>query len=317
MASNDVVRAGRAALFDLLADLLLHELETPLAERLATDPALAEALQPPTTSEALRGLRAEYADLFLLDLPPYSSVFLDVPPVLGGESALRWERAVSGLGQDVPSSRERAAAPDHAGLVLRALASAERMGRVDLLPAALAWLPQWVTALRRDAQDTFYGRTADLAQAALLASARAAQSHSARAAVGSVFAAPAVPPAPDERNLRTLSRWLCTPAWSGWFLSRRRLRQLAQPFGVGLGIVERDTLLQQVFEASGLDGRTDELLAELCTELSAWQNAWRAWHMALAATPWMDVLALWAAQLAATDALLTQLHDTARTGATG
>ncbi len=312
--ASDAIRVGRAALFDLLADLLLHELDMPLAEQLAADPALAEALQPPTTSEALSGLRADYANLFLLDLPPYSSVILDVPPVIGGESTLRWERAVASLGLGVPSSRERAAAPDHAGLVMRALAAAERVGRVEiLLPTALAWLPQWVTALQRDAQDTFYGRTAALVQVALGASAQAAQ-RPTPSGVGAIVGAP---PEPEERDLRTLSRWLCTPAWSGWFLSKRRLRQLARPFGGGLGIVERDQLLQHAFEASGLDGRTNALLAALRTEWSLWHGAWREWHEALAPTAWVDVLTPWNAQLAATDALLTQLQDAARTAVIG
>lgn len=297
---SDSIRAGRAALLDLLADLLLHELAAPLAERLAADPTLAEALQPATTSVALSALRVEYASLFLLDLPPYSSVFLDIPPVIGGESARRWEQTLATAGLGLLPDVERAAAPDHAGLVLRALARAERAGRVaDLLPPVLAWLPQWLTALRQVGEDCFYGRVAALALLALGATVQAADDP-----LLSLPASP--PPQPEEHDLRTLSRWLCTPAWSGWFLSQRHLRQLARRFGGGLGIVDRAALLQQAFEASGLDGRTADLLTALRAELSRWQVALREWQEALGA--WSVVLESWAAQLAATAALLTQMH---------
>lgn len=300
--ASDLARAGRAALLDLLADLLLHELEPPLAERLAADSVLAEALRPETSPPALAALRADYAGLFLVDLPPYSSVFLDVPPVIGGESSLRWEQtlATSGVGQ-LPAL-ERAAAPDHAGLTLRALASAERSGCVaDLLPFALAWLPQWLTALRQDGGDGFYGRVAWLALLALSEMAAAADRS------GEVGAT-RPPPAPEEHDLRTLSRWLCTPAWSGWYLTQRRLRGLARRFGGSLGIAERATLLQHVFEASGLDGRTSELLTEMRAELARWQTAHRGWREALG--DWGALLEPWAAELAATDVLLTQMEAT-------
>lgn len=297
---SDPVRIGRAALLDLLADLLVHELAAPLAERLAADPALAEALQPATTSIALSALRVEYASLLLLDLPPYSSVFLDIPPVIGGESARRWEQTLATVSPGLLPAFERAAAPDHAGLVLRALARAERAGRVaDLLPPVLAWLPQCLTAVRQDGEDCFYGRVAALALLALGATAQAAD--------GPLRSLPtSPPPQPEEHDMRTLSRWLCTPAWSGWFLSQRRLRRLAWRFGGGLGIVDRAALLQQVFEASGLDGRTADLLMALRTELSRWQVALREWQEALG--PWMVMLEPWAARLAATAALLTQMH---------
>lgn len=310
MASADAVRAGRAALLDLLAGLLLHELEMPLAARLAADPALEEALRPPTTTEALSALRAEYASLLVLDLPPYSSVFLDIPPVIGGEAALRWEQALAALGLR-PPLLERAAAPDHAGLVLQALASAERVGHVaTLLPMALAWLPQWLAALRRDADETFYGRVVGLAMVAVGEMAQAAGAPGLPAAVAGA-------PAPDEleeHDLRTLSRWLCTPGASGWLLSKRRLRVLARPFGGGLGIVDRDQMLQQVFEASGLDGRTDELLAALRAELGIWQSALHEWQAALG--DWKIALDPWAARLAITDALLAQMYAAAQSEAT-
>ncbi|HEU5442085.1 MAG TPA: molecular chaperone TorD family protein [Ktedonobacterales bacterium] len=311
MASADAVRAGRAALLDLLADLLLRELEMPLAAQLAADPTLAEVLNPPTEVEALSALRAEYTRLLVLDLPPYSSVFLDMPPVIGGDAALRWEQTLAGLGLRLPAL-ERAAAPDHAGLILQALAAAERASHAAaLLPMALAWLPQWLTALRRDAEETFYGRVAALAVVALGETTQAAGAPVLLAAGAS---APA-PGEPEERDLRTLSRWLCTPASSGWLLSKRRLRLLVRPFGGGLGIVDRDQMLQQVFEASGLDGRTDELLAALRAELETWQAALHAWRETLG--DWKIALDPWAARLAATDALLAQMHAAAQAAEAG
>ncbi|HEX8732096.1 MAG TPA: molecular chaperone TorD family protein, partial [Ktedonobacterales bacterium] len=146
-AARDAVRAGRAALLDTLADLFLRELEPGAARTLATDPALAAALQPSTDEAALLALRAEYTRLLLLEEPPYASLYLEAPPVIGGESARVWERALAAHGLPTPPL-ERAAASDHAGHYLRALASAERVGRAGaVLAEALRWLPQYLTAL--------------------------------------------------------------------------------------------------------------------------------------------------------------------------
>lgn len=308
---NDAVRAGRAALLDLLAGLLLHELEASTAGVLAGDPALAGALEPPHSAAALRDLRAAYTRLFLIEVPPYASVYLDAPPVIGGEACLRWERLLAAHGLAL-ASLERAAAVDHAGLYLRALAAAERGGSPELiawvLREALRWLPQALTAIQRNDESGFYARVADLA-------AYAIQSCSAAMPweTGSGAEEALVDLEPEGASLREIAQQLCTPVWSGWFLSKRRLRQFAVPFGVSVGIVDRDQMLEQVFEASALDERTAELLDALLDEWDAWRAALEAWRAALGA--WAPALEAWDVRLQRIGASLQGMRTALATSA--
>lgn len=304
--ADDDERAGRAALLDLLADLLLHELDLPLALRLAADPALAEALQPPSDEAGTRALRAEYARLILLEAPPYASLFLEAPPVIGGETAHHWETTLAASGIPTPPL-ERASSLDHAGLYLRALACAERVGApAPILAEALRWLPHYLTALERDDPDGFYGRIARLAAYALSESARHAAMNIGPAGV----TPPEIPPPEDDR-LRTLARWLCTPLWSGWYLTPGSLRSLARALGSAPSRTDRAALLEQVFEASGLDERTAELLDALLATLDAWDVAARDWGNQLGA--WGAALASWRASLERTRVILTAMREEART----
>ncbi len=297
--ANDPVRAGRAALLDLLADLLLHELDAPTAALLGGDPALSTALEPPRSETALRALRAEYARLFLIEVPPYASVYLDAPPIIGGEASLAWERVLAAH-RYAPTSLERAAAPDHAGLYLRALAAAERDGAPEVvLREGLRWLPQALTAIGRNDTGGFYAQVTDVASHVLQTCAEAA-----RSPVGVV--ADEAPPKPEDDSLKEIADWLSTPAWSGWFLSKLTLRQLAKPFGVSIGIVDRDRMLEHVLEASALDNRTSELLDALLKEWQDWQAALEAWRSELGT--WATALDPWDARLQHTRALLQSMR---------
>lgn len=292
---DDAVRAGQAALLDLLADLLLYELDAPTAAALAVDPTLSSALEPPGNDEALRELRATYTNLFLIDMPPYASVYLDTPPVIGGETSLRWEQFLAERGQPL-LSLERAAAPDHAGLYLRALAAAVRDGAPEpTLRESLQWLPQALTTIGRIDGAGFYARVAALVADVLQTCAGVWRSED------TILAADE-PAEPADESLREITRWLATPALSGWALSKHTLRRLARSFGVSVGIVERDRMLEQVFEASALDNRTGELLDALLEEWQRWYEALETWRRALGA--WAYTLSQWESRLQRTRATL-------------
>lgn len=301
-AERDELRAGRAALLDTLADLFLRELDLPTAQALAADPALAAALQPPSSEAEAQALRAEYARLLLMEAPPYASLFLEAPPVIGGESSRAWEATLAAHGLPMPPL-ERAAASDHAGHYLRALAHAERAGVAGaVLAEALRWLPQYLTTLEQEDPDGFYGRLAQLTAAALCECARHAGPPPPPA-----DAAPAPPPEDDD--LRTLTRWLCTPLWSGWYLAPGSLRALARSFGSPPGRIERAAVLEQAFEASGLDERAADLLDALLALLARWQEAADAWRADLAA--WGAATDLWRERLAQTRTLLAAMREEA------
>jgi TorA maturation chaperone TorD len=297
---DDAVHAGQAALLDLLADLLLYELDASTAAALVADPTLSPALEPPRNDEAQRELRATYTRLFIIDMPPYASVYLDVPPVIGGEASLRWERLLAERGQPL-LSLERAAAPDHAGLYLRALAASVRDGApAPVLREALRWLPQALTTIGRIDGAGFYARVAELVAAVLQTCTGTWHSED-------TILADEEPTEPEDESLREITRWLSTPALSGWALSKHILRRLAKSFGVPVGMVERDRMLEQVFEASALDKRTGELLDALVEEWRCWHRALEIWQRELG--DWAYTLDPWKARLQRTHATLLRMRS--------
>ena len=300
MNNTDVMlRAGRAALLDLLADLLLREIDEQRAATIADDPALSEALQPPQTTQALRDLRVAYTRLFLVEAPPYASLYLEAPPVIGGETSRAWEHFLAACGRPL-TSLERAAAADHAGLYVRALAAAERANDTSaVLQESLRWLPQFLTTIQRIDEVGFYGRVVAMTALTLQESARAARPE--------FFRPGGAPPDPEDDSLRSLARWLSTPAWSGWVLTKAYLRQLAGLFGAPLGMADREQMFEQVFEASALDERTALLLDALLAEQQRWELALKEWQTALG--NWKELLAGWELALQRTHTLLLTMHE--------
>lgn len=299
MSNTDAtLRAGRAALLDLLADLLLREVDSRQAAILADDPTLAGALLPPQGDRELRDLRVAYTRLFLVETPPYASLYLEAPPVISGETSRAWEDFLTAQGRPL-TSLERAAAPDHAGLYVRALAAAERANVASaVLHEALRWLPQFLTTIQRNDEAGFYGRVAALTALALQESASAVSPPLALPESG--------PPDPEDDSLRLLVRWLSTPAWSGWFLTKAYLRRLAALFGAPLGMPEREQMLEQVFEASALDERTALLLDTLLAEQQRWEEALKGWQAALGT--WAERVAGWGLALQRTYSLLSTMR---------
>jgi TorA maturation chaperone TorD len=296
--TEEMLRAGRGALLDLLANLLLREVDAQQAAILARDPALTEALHPPQSDQELRELRVAYTRLFLVEVPPYASLFLEAPPVVGGETSRTWEAFLAARGRPL-ASLERAAAADHAGLYVQALAAAERTRDVPaVLPQALSWLPQFLTTLQRNDGEGFYGRVAALTALAL--------QESARAISPTTIPACAPPPDPEDDSLRVLARWLSTPAWSGWFLTKSRIHQLAAHFGASIGLQEREHMLEQAFEASALDEQTAFLLDALLAEQQKWQEALNEWQETLGS--WREAVAGWKVTLQQTHTLLLTMR---------
>lgn len=300
-------RAGRVALLDTLADVLLRELDERLASRLATDPLLSTVLRPPVDETAHTALRQEYARLLLLDVQPYSSLYLDVPACIGGASARRWESLLQECGF-APSALERAAASDHAGLVLRALAQAERAGRsAPVLAEALRWLPAYLTALERNDPAGFYGRVAALTTSVLQLCALSTQPE-ALGCMSGPFPVARVPEpeTPQLESVREIARRLATPAESGLYLSKHELRQLAAIYGVGLGIVDRVQMFEEVFAASALDARTADLLDALERVCTGWAATATRWSAAI--PQWSPIMQRWRGQLDTTVLLLGELR---------
>src|SRR5512143_668400 len=95
--------------FELLAQLWLHEPDALTAYR-----AFAVLGLPPCD---LAELAPAYADVFLLNVQPYSTVFTDPSGEMNGPAAQRLARRYAERGYQ-PAELKSVGAPDHLGLGL-------------------------------------------------------------------------------------------------------------------------------------------------------------------------------------------------------
>jgi putative dimethyl sulfoxide reductase chaperone len=112
---------ARASTYRLLARLTLQEVDAVLADLLKGMPIFGPALDDSGGGEALQELRAEYARLFLLGVPPYESVYLDESGLLNTAQSAAVLEHYRQHGFEPPALRS-VGAPDHLGLQLDLMA---------------------------------------------------------------------------------------------------------------------------------------------------------------------------------------------------
>ena len=173
-AGGDEQADARRGTYRLLARLALGEPDAPLLGSLAGLPIFGPAVAETGGESALPRLRADYARCFLMNVPPYESVYLDESGMLNVAAS----GAVLGHYQEHGFESEAArttGAPDHLGLELEFMAhladrtlAAERIGQravvasltseqLHFLAEHLArWLPLFGVALAEVAATPFY-----------------------------------------------------------------------------------------------------------------------------------------------------------------
>jgi len=264
----------------------------------------ARALGLPAASDA------EHTEVFVLNCPPYASVYLGPDGALGGEGADRAAGFWRAIGLTPPAE------PDHLaallGLYARLGEAADEAGREGTRPGTAAaltrsrealfwehlwpWLPAYLDAVT------------DLAAPAL-----AAWAHLTRRVIAAEFAALPPParlplalraapaPAGPGGGITDLAGALITPVRSGIILTRCRLARGAGQAGVGHRIGERRFALRAMLE--------QDPLATL-TWLGQEAERWAARHAGQipgdAASQW------WTARAAATARLLRESVADAR-----
>jgi TorA maturation chaperone TorD len=258
----------------------------------ADAPAAARAAGPALGLDAVSD--AEHTDVFVLNLPPYASVYLGPDGGIGGEGADRVAGFWRAIGITPPAE------PDHLSALLGLYAS--------LGEAALdARRPATAAALARSQASLFWehlwpwlpgytGAVTDLAAPALAGWARlarrviAAESRVQPACPRLPLALRQAPPPPGaETGVGALTAALTTPVRSGMIVTRHRLALGAGQAGVGHRIGERRFALCAMLEQDPA-----ATLRWLAGEAGRWQRRHAASGAGDQASQW------WAARAART-----------------
>lgn len=291
-----------ASRYRLLARLYLAEVDEETRQRLAASPDLAKLAPSP---QALSGLRREYTHLFLVNVYPYESVFLDPSGLLNTDQTVGVAEAYARAGFDSPHLL-RVGAVDHLGLELEFLAHLlETAGpaRPFLEEHLLHWAPGFCLAVERAARSPTYRRLARATREALLG-------HYGKLGGGQIRRLPRhETPSLDQADLRGAVGFLIAPAHSGLFLSREDLRRLGQRLEVPLGIGERSRMLEQLLRAAGEFGLLRPLFEALIEEAGSWAEGYRRWSRDHPA--WEPFAQAWLARLEATRVGLERLTEEA------
>jgi len=267
-------------------------------------PAAARAVGPALGLDPV--CDAGHTDAFVLNCPPYASIYLGPQGAIGGEAADRAAGFWRAIGIAPPAE------PDHLAALLglyarlgEAAAGARRPATAAALAQSRAalfwehlwpWLPVYLDAVTDLAVPSLTG-WADLARRALAAEfgdlppcprrplALRAAPPGARPGTGSARS-----PAPELTDLVEL---LTTPVRSGLILTRRRLAEGAARAGVGFRIGERRFALRAMLEQD-----PHATVGWLAGEAGRWQQRHRD------RAPGDEVTGWWAARAAATGQVL-------------
>lgn len=273
--------------FDLLSFLWLHEPDAQTIARAvselglpAADPSTALRASPPELARA-------YADIFLLNVPPYGTVYTDDDGELNAPAAQGMEALYAAQGYR-PPELSQVGAPDHLGLCLGLLSTKE--GR-SILPSLLDWAPVCCFAVEREpAAHRFYRALAKVTRDRLMAETVLPNTqypihHSSREAIIHR----------SDVSLRDIVRFLLAPAQCGLFLSRSQLGQMAKGLGMQLPFGSRFEVAEWLLTAAGQSDQAPLLLAAFEKEVDEWGAAYRQWATtwpgwASAAAQWLDRL---------------------------
>jgi TorA maturation chaperone TorD len=297
---------ARSGLYRLFAEIWLREPDAEVVTLLqrwaagepAPEPEGAGIESTAGTAGTVAQLRAEWTRIFVLNVPPYESLFVDDPPMLNTEATQRVADAYRRLGRR-PAAGSRVGAPDHLGVELELLgqlaaeearalgecdegrASRLRAEQADFLHAhPLRWGPVACLAVERCAGDPpagfpGFGALARLCREFLLAEGeslggtgdegRRTKDEGRRTENQGRTTQDARRETRDERSpdLAAAARHLAAPARSGVFLSRQDLARLARRLGLPGRLGDRADAIRDLCEAGLGYGRGDAVAAQV------------------------------------------------------
>jgi TorA maturation chaperone TorD len=237
---------------------------------IADSPAAARAASPSLGLTPASG--AEHTSVFVLELPPYASIYLGPDGALGGEGADRVAGFWRVLGIDPPAE------PDHLSALLglyaslgEGVTSARRPATMTALSRAqgtLFWehMQSWLPAYL-DAVSDLPGRGLP-AWAGLLQRVITAESARHQPCPALPLALRQAPPAAQlAAGPQEIARTLTIPVRSGMILTRHRLAAGAGQAGVGHRAGERRFTLRAMLEQDPA-----ATLTWLAAEASRWEH---------------------------------------------
>lgn len=257
---------------ELLAALWLHEPHKGLIARAVQEIGLPDA--------APHELAVAYSDLFLLNVYPYASVFLEPSGEMNGARTREVAALYDRYGYAPPELNEVGAA-DHIGLMLGCAAV---VGADRIWPHLMDWAPVLCLAIERaPTTHPFYQalaiRTRKLCWDTALPCPNTAALCSYRETNHPTDRL--LPPEPSieppEPSLDAFVRHLLTPAQSGIFLTRARLGLWARALGMPLPFGERFAVGEMLFEMASAMGQSETLLDWLRAEVEAWDATYARW----------------------------------------
>ena len=206
-------------------------------------------------------LAQAFTDLFVLNVVPYGSVFLDPTGELNGPSTEALSEMFAKEGFDPPELRE-VAAPDHVGLCLAFLGERRYEPPGDY---EWSWMHACCIAVQREpGVHPFYrelaGRTMSVIPTTLDPRPSPLESPLA------------LRDDKDEVTLGRIVRFFLAPARCGMFLSRGRLGYIARGLDTRLPFGSRFEVARSLFQATGEGDRLNELLRLLEQEVEAWES---------------------------------------------
>jgi len=283
----------------LLSRLWLREPDSEVLAAARELPSLAPHVDEPAA------MAPAYTDLFLLNVYPYGTAFIDPSAELNGPAAWQAARRYEDRAFRPPELFE-VGAPDHVGLCLGFLEHLARAGQEDLEFSSflLEWVPICCLAVEREpSAHPFYKAVAAATRRRLMEDIPESVS---QASEPEESAPQSSDPEEEEVGLSDVVRFLLAPARSGFFLSRARLGQLARAAGMRLPFGSRFDVARMLYQTAGEESRVGTVLDLLGAELAVWEAAYRAW--AEEHRRWAPLAARWLHRTGETRRMIGQMR---------
>lgn len=320
LQEQDLARA-LSHTYGLLSRLTLEGVSPPIRLFLDAIPPFAEALAECESSSS-EDLAAEHYRILSMEIFPYESIFLESEQLIGGETAALVQALYDQAGY---TPNDASLSGDHLGIELGFLAwitGEEALAWEAGAPGAahqmrlfqsrfledhlLRWLIPCAEAIRRQDHAVFSRLATVTVETVIEHHALLSQS-----VIGphSVWELPPLPDLLDDEStgLKDIGRFLLTPVYSGLYLSRRDIEELARSYDLPRGFGPRDQMLGNLFNSAVRYDSLDKLLGDLTEKVRGWDEVYAAWAESVPAL--RSFLAPWRDRLSSTQSMLGEMRS--------